>query len=77
VSFQFTDEDGSKLRPDLVVSFSERHEGVRLAVISSKLNSPPNDDELDFLSDRLDFAMTSLKVFSRLRLNRMKSIAIV
>jgi hypothetical protein len=77
VSFQFTDEDGSKLRPDLVVSFSERHEGVRLAVISSKLNSPPNDDELDFLRDRLDFAMTSLKVFSRLRLNRMKSIAIV
>ena len=76
VSFPFTDEDSSKLRPALVVALSERHQDVLLAFISSRLKGPPHDDEFDILSDQLDFDMSGLKVSSRLRLTRMTTLAI-
>ena len=76
VPFPFTDGDGSKLRPALVVALSERHQDALLAFISSKLNGPPHDDELDILSDQPNFEMSGLKVSSRLRLTRMTTLAI-
>ena len=76
VPFPFIDGDGSKLRPALVVALSERHQDALLAFISSKLNGPPHDDELDILSDQPNFEMSGLKVSSRLRLTRMTTLAI-
>ncbi len=76
VPFPFTDEASSKLRPALVVALCERHQDALLAFISSKLNGPPHDDELDILSDQSDFEMSGLKVSSRLRLTRMTTLAI-
>lgn len=60
VSFPFTDGTSSKLRPALVVALSQRHQ----------------DDELDILTSQPDFAISGLKVSSRLRLTRMTTLAI-
>ena len=76
VSFPFTDADDSKLRPALVVALSERHQDVLLAFISSKLNGPPHEDELDIPREQPGFEMSGLKVSSRLRLTRMTTLAI-
>lgn len=59
VSFPFTDGTSSKLRPALVVALSQRHQ----------------DDELDTLTSQPDFAISGLKVSSRLRLTRMTTLA--
>ena len=61
VPFPFTDGNSSKLRPALVVALSQRHQ----------------DDELDILSSQPDFAMSGLKVSSRLRLTRMTTLAML
>jgi mRNA-degrading endonuclease toxin of MazEF toxin-antitoxin module len=58
VSFPFADEDGSKLRPVLVVASCQRHQAGLLVFISSKLKGPPHDDELDILSDQPEFEMS-------------------
>lgn len=60
VPFPFTDGTSSKLRPALVVALSQRHQ----------------DDELDILTSQPDFAISGLKVSSRLRLTRMTTLAI-
>ena len=59
VPFPFTDGTSSKLRPALVVALSQRHQ----------------DDELDILTSQPDFAISGLKVSSRLRLTRMTTLA--
>ena len=59
VPFPFTDGTSSKLRPALVVALSQRHQ----------------DDELDLLTSQPDFAISGLKVSSRLRLTRMTTLA--
>ena len=60
VPFPFTDGTSSKLRPALVVALSQRHQ----------------DDELDILTSQPDFAISGLKVSSRLRLTRMTTLAL-
>jgi mRNA interferase MazF len=59
VPFPFTDGTSSKLWPALVVALSQRHQ----------------DDELDILTSQPDFAISGLKVSSRLRLTRMTTLA--
>lgn len=59
VPFPFTYGTSSKLRPALVVALSQRHQ----------------DDELDILTSQPDFAISGLKVSSRLRLTRMTTLA--
>lgn len=59
VPFPFTDGTSSKLRPALVVALSQRHQDV----------------ELDILTSQPDFAISGLKVSSRLRLTRMTTLA--
>jgi mRNA interferase MazF len=76
VPFPFTDASSSKLRPALVVAFSERHKDVLLAFISSRLNGPPHQDELDILVSQPDFEESGLKVSSRLRLTRMTTLSL-
>ena len=61
VPFPFTDGTSSKLRPALVVALSQRHQ----------------DDELDILTSQPDFAISGLKVSSRLRLTRMTTLAML
>ncbi|MCP9909808.1 type II toxin-antitoxin system PemK/MazF family toxin [Cyanobium sp. BA20m-p-22] len=75
VPFPFTDGTSSKLRPALVVALSHRHLDVVVAFISSRLHGPPQDDELDILTSQPDFAISGLKVSSRLRLTRMTTLA--
>ena len=60
VPFPFIDGTSSKLRPALVVALSQRHQ----------------DDELDILTSQPDFAISGLKVSSRLRLTRMTTLAL-
>lgn len=59
VPFPFTDGTSSKLRPALVVALSQRHQDV----------------ELDILTSQPDFAISGLKVSSRLQLTRMTTLA--
>jgi mRNA interferase MazF len=75
VSFPFTDAASRKLRPAMVVALSLRHQDVLLAFISSRLNGPAQNDELDLLEELPDFAQSGLKVSSRLRLTRMTTLA--
>jgi len=56
VSFPFTDAASRKLRPAMVVALSLRHQDVLLAFISSRLNGPAQNDELDLLEDLPDFS---------------------
>ena len=76
VPFPFTDGTSSKLRPALVVALSQRHQDVVVALISSRLHGPPQDDEPDILTSQPDFAISGLKVSSRLRLTRMTTLAL-
>ena len=59
VPYSFTDGTSSKLRPALVVALSQRHQDV----------------ELDILTSQPDFAISGLKVSSRLQLTRMTTLA--
>lgn len=59
VPFPLTDGTSSKLRPALVVALSQRH----------------RDDKLHILTSQPDFAISGLKVSSRLRLTRMTTLA--
>jgi mRNA interferase MazF len=59
VPYSFTDGTSRKLRPALVVALSQRHQDV----------------ELDILTSQPDFAISGLKVSSRLRLTRMTTLA--
>lgn len=55
VAFPFTDGPSAKPRPALVLAFSERHQDVLLAFISSRVVGPPNGDELDIQADHPGF----------------------
>ena len=75
VAFPFTDGPNTKPRPALVLAFSERHQDVLLAFISSRVVGPPSGDELDIPADHPEFGVSGLKVSSRVRLSRLTTLA--
>jgi mRNA interferase MazF len=76
VPFPFTDGPAAKPRPALVLAMSERHQDVLLAFLSSNISGSVAADELDIPADLPDFAVSGLKVSSRLRITRLTTLSI-